>query len=159
VARSEAQLRRIANELISHPEQSYTEIAAKTGINTAIPRNNLYQTIQSDRFKDIMAEETKKIYDKDELRETVSKWLRSENSTASLKAAELGMKEQAMLTERIENVSKPHDNIAEISTDDLQAELVQRLRLSKSGVFSANSETKASAEIKQETASNGNGKA
>jgi hypothetical protein len=138
VARSIYQLKRIANELLQHPEQSYTEIAEKTGINTNYPRINLYQTLQSDRFKAIMAEEIKKIYDKDELRETVSKWLRSDISSASLKAAELGMKEQAMLTERVETVTKPHDSIAEISTDDLQAELVQRLRIGKQGVFSDN---------------------
>jgi hypothetical protein len=41
-----------------------------------------------------------------------------------------------MFLERVETVTKPHDNLAEVSTDDLQAELVQRLRIGQAGVFS-----------------------
>jgi hypothetical protein len=144
--------RAIAKELLDSPCQSYDDIAKNIGLRVNYPRQSIYQYLHGKRFKAIMSEEIKKVYDKDELRETVSKWLRSDSSTASLKAAELGMKEQAMLTERVETVNKPHDNLDTIDTSDLQAELVRRLRLSEEGVFSCQSETRTKAETESKGA-------
>jgi hypothetical protein len=161
----EVRNRALLREMLSDPNQTYAQMAHNIGLDVHYPAQTIYNRVKTDSFQAIMAEEIEKIYDKTELRKTVSKWLRSDSPTASLKAAELGMKEQAMLTERVETITKPHETLAEVSTDELQAELVQRLRIGQAGVFSdkqspdgdkvALDADKLNADSKQETASKG----
>ncbi len=111
MARNPEQLKRIARELLTHPEQSYTEIAEKVGIDTSQPRNNLYQTLQSEGFKKIMAEIQKEIYDEDYLKRKVTAAIEETKPKDSVhgKYLELGMRNLAMLTDKTINENRNYD--------------------------------------------------
>jgi hypothetical protein len=130
--------RKIARELLTNPTQSYSQIAEKIGIeNINIQRQSIYQYLHTNSFKAVMEQEIPKFYDENKLKRKLDEAIEQTKPKDSVhgKYLELGMKSLGMLTERVENINKPHDNLDTINTDDLQAELVRRLRLSQEGVF------------------------
>lgn len=136
MGRSKHQLRRIATELLTHPEQSYTEIAGKVGIDTARPGINLYQTINTDGYKKVEAEIAAKILNAEEVKQKISDKTNSPNESVAIKALELMSKVHGLLTEKTQIIVKPNTaDLTDISTEDIQSELVKRLRVGQAGVF------------------------
>ena len=101
-SRNEETYRTIALELIKYPTQTYDNIAKKLGFQTNYGRQTIYHLLQSRIFKQIMNEVREEYYNKNSLKKRLTQLINSTNESVAVRSVELGMKEQAMLTERQE---------------------------------------------------------
>jgi uncharacterized membrane protein YfhO len=143
--------RQIARELLINPEQSYTDIVKKTGIKSNFPRQALYSRLRSERFKLIMAEETKKILSAEEVKQKITAKTDSENENIALKALELMGRTHALFVDK--TINENHDyneSELEIMRKKALEEAVEALSSAES-VLAGKTETEPSAKIEPKT--------
>ena len=114
-----------------------TEAARRAGYSDA--NQSGYENKMKQGVMEAINEKKRRIYDENRLRERLTDVIEEpDNQTVLIQAIRVGMLEKAMLTERNinENTNRqvPLRAIEGLSTEDLADELVNRLRLSSSGI-------------------------
>jgi len=103
--------RAIAREVLLNPNQSYADIARKTGIIVDSPRQSIYQYLHNDRFKVIMTEETPKYYDEQKLKRKLDEAIDATTPKESVHKGylELGMRSLGLLVDKTINETHNYD--------------------------------------------------
>jgi hypothetical protein len=114
----------IARELLTNPEQTYTEIAQKAGIEVGNPAQTIYNRLKTENFKQVMAEETKKLYDEESLKNKLTQAIEGTKPKDAVHKGylELGMRSLGMLIDR--NINENH-NFNESELEKMKQEAIQ----------------------------------
>lgn len=128
-----------------------TRAAISAGYSPRSARAIASENLTKPNIIEAVEEKKRKIYDEQRLKERLTDVIESpDNQTVLVNAIRVGMLERTMLTERNinENTNRqvPLRAIEGLSTEDLADELVNRLRLSSSGISPQAIEAKGDAQ-------------
>ena len=123
--------------MVINPDYTYEQLGKAAGLQNW-KRQWVYKVLRTKGFKRKMNEISKKLYDESALREKLNEFLNADkNDKLKLESILLGMRERGMLIDTVKTIDKPDvSDLSNISTDQLQSELVKRLRVGQAGVFS-----------------------
>ena len=118
--------------------KKYPEIGREVYPNSAYPRQQVYNALQQPGTKQAMAELATIVYNEDYLRRKLTKIIEEpENQRIEKDAIELAMRSLAMLTDKTQNLNQNTEipaNLGTIPADQLENELLKRLKMSSQGV-------------------------